>query len=191
MFRLTSLFPETPMFRLAVLILAVLLLPFASPVFADGGPPIEAAEAPALEPLPPGLDPADDVGAFALLLVQAVRTGNWWALFALALSMTVSLSRRFLAKHVPFLATDRGGFLSVVALALFGALASGLLSGTPIGVDLLMDALKVALTAAGGFVGFRKVFLDEAKIAAAGNAAAALPTAGAAGVVGASKPLGS
>lgn len=196
-------------------LLALVLL--ASPAYADGPPPspddvvsppigapaahlvafdagsleVAPAPAPVLAPLPAGVDPSDDVGAFALLLVQAVRTGNWWALVALILSMTVSLARKFLSQKFPFLATDRGGFLTVVALSLSGALASGLLSGTPIGLDLLMDGLKIALAAAGGFVGFKKVFLDGDKIAEAGNAAAAKPSAGAAGVVGPSKPLGS
>lgn len=202
-------------FRLALLALFL----FAAPAYADGPPPspdnegvpvlvgapaahlvafdagaLEVAPAPApvvLAPLPPGVDPGDDVGAFALLLVQAVRAGNWWALVALILSMTVALARKFLSQKLPFLATDRGGFLTVVALSLFGALASGLLSGTPIGLDLLMDALKIALTAAGGFVGFKKVFLDGDKITEAGNVAAAKPSAGAAGVTGPSKPLGS
>lgn len=198
-------------------VLAIVLL-FASPAFADGPPPspdnegvpvlvgapaahlvafdagaLEVAPAPVVElaPLPVGIDPGDDLGAFAALLVKAVRTGNWWAVLALALSMTVSLVRKFFGKSLPFLATDKGGFLTVVVLALFGALASGLLSGTPIGLDLVMDAMKVALTAAGGFVGFRKVFLDPAKITEAGDVAAAKPTAGAAGVTGPSKPLGS
>lgn len=152
---------------------------------------LEVVAAPELAPLPKGVDPADDLGALALMLVQAVRTGNWWALVALALSMIVSLARKFLSKKLPFLATDRGGFLTVVAISLFGALASGLLSGTPIGPDLFMDALKIALTAAGGFVGFKKVFLDGAKIETVGAVAAAKPTSGAAGVTGPSKPLGS
>lgn len=201
-------------FAWIVLLLAVLLSPR---VFAEGpriGPDIpehrvvalapdaglvpfdpaalEVADAPVPD-LPKGVDPTDDFGALASLAVTAIRTGNWWALAALALSVVVSLSRKFLSKHIPFLASDRGGFLTVVLLALFGGLATSLIGGRAIGPDLLMDCLKVALTAAGGFVGFKKVFMDGAKIEAAGAVVAtatATASAGAAGVTGPSKPLG-
>lgn len=203
-------------FRLALLALFL----FAAPAYADSPPPspdnegvpvlvgapaahlvafdagsLEVATAPTpvptLAPLPNGVDPMDDFGALASLAITAIRTGNWWALAALLLSVAVSLARKFLGQKIPFLASDRGGFLTVVLLALLGGLATSLLGGRAIGLDLLMDCLKVALVAAGGFVGFKKVFLDGAKITEAGNAAASKPTSGAAGVTGPSKPLGS
>lgn len=188
--------------------LALLLSVPAGPALADGPPPDTVriggdlpaetvrvldggvAEGPVLAPLPPGIDPADDVGALAALAIQAIRTGNWWALAALALSIVVSLTRRFLGSKVPWLATDKGGFLAVVLLSFFGAAATALLGGVPIGLPLVIDALKVALTAAGGFVGFKKLFLDGDKVRAAGDAAASAPTGGAEAVVGKSKPLG-
>lgn len=215
MFRPVLVPYRVPLVFVRLALLALLL--FAAPAYADSPPPspdnegvpvlvgapaahlvafdagsLEVATAPVvLAPLPNGVDPLDDVGALASLAITAVRTGNWWALAALLLSVMVSLARKFFAKSLPFLASDRGGFLTVVVLSLLGGLATALVGGRAIGPDLLIDCLKVALVAAGGFVGFKKVFLDGAKITEAGNVAAAKPTAGAAGVTGPSKPLGS
>ena len=187
-------------------VLALFLSPFAFAAVGDPpiGAPVETVRvldagpsplppAPVvIAPLPVGLDPLDDVGALASLAVTAVRTGNWWALAALALSLVVSFVRKFFGEKLPWLSSGRGGFLTVVLLALFGAVATALLGGRAIGVPLLIDALKVALTAAGGFVGFKKIFLSDTKAEEAVVAAhVASPTKGVGGVVGPSKPLGS
>ena len=183
-----------PVMRRLSILLALFLLALALPALADvpdaSGVPDAGTER--TSAVAPSLDPVDDLGALASLTIAAIRTGNWWALAAIALSVVVSITRRFAGDRFPWLATDRGGVVTVAALSLFGALATALLGGVPIGPLLLIDALKVAATSIGGFVGLRKVMLDPRRVEEAASAAsAASKPAGVSGVVGSSKRLGS
>jgi hypothetical protein len=93
----------------------------------------------------------EQVGEFARLLIGAASSRNWPLLAALVVVLAVYLVRRFAAARVPWLGTDRGGAVLVLATSLAGALASALLGGAGLSLPLLLEALSVAVSAAGGF----------------------------------------
>jgi hypothetical protein len=71
---------------------------------------------------------------------------------------------------VPFLRTDRGGALLVLGVSLTGAVANALAAGAPFSVALLLTALRVGLTAAGGFTLIKRIIFGGAAIADAERA---------------------
>lgn len=87
----------------------------------------------------------------ANLAQKTAETGNTWLLLPLGLAAIVFAVRFFLAAKVPFFATKAGGALLTLALALAGGLASSLLSGKGMSLHVLIDAGKIAFTAAGGW----------------------------------------
>ena len=106
-------------------------------------------------------------------------------------------SRRRVKIHVPaaaaWIKSDVGGAVLVLGLGMVGGITTALVGGAPIGVALLLDAVKVSLGSAGGFVVVKKLFgFSQDKVAEAGaKAADANPPGGVAAVVGETKPLGS
>lgn len=85
------------------------------------------------------------------LAQKTAETGNTWLLLPLGLAAIVFAVRFFLSAKVPFFATKAGGALLTLALALAGGLASSLLSGKGMSTHVLIDAAKIAFTAAGGW----------------------------------------
>lgn len=98
------------------------------------------------------------VEQFAQLVLDAAQSKNWWLLLALALSGAVFLLRKygdkipFYSKWLaPFFATPTGGAVLTLVSAFVGALATALLGGATMTGALALSALKIALTAAGGW----------------------------------------
>jgi len=145
-------------------------------------------------------DPSDDLGKLALVLLKAVQDRNWWLVVSLVLSLVLAGVRKIgpglLEGRWPagaaWLKSDVGGAVLVLGLGILGGIATALAGGAPIGAGLLIDALKVSLGSAGGFVLVKKLFgFSSAKVEAAGQAAVdKSPPAGVAGVTGPTLPLG-
>lgn len=96
------------------------------------------------------VDP-DQTGAFLRAFADAVSSRNWPLVAALVVVCAVWAVRKFGAARVPWLSTDRGGAVLVLATSLAGAVATALLGGAAFSLPLLVQALSVALSAAGGF----------------------------------------
>ncbi|MFN7131181.1 MAG: hypothetical protein ACK4N5_03810 [Myxococcales bacterium] len=129
------------------------------------------------------LTPESDLTHLAQLALDAVTTGNWWGLAAVALFGAVWALRRFGGAKWPVLTSPRAGAVMVLLLAVLGALATSLLAGQAPSALLLLAALKVALGAAGG----REVLLKLMEPAPAAKAAAAGVAAGEAAAARASE----
>lgn len=93
----------------------------------------------------------EQAGAFVKLLVDAASSRNWPLLAALVVVALVWAVRRFGAARLPWLGTDRGGAVLVLATSLAGAVATALAGGAGLSLPLLVEALAVAVSAAGGF----------------------------------------
>ena len=147
-------------------------------------------------------DPTDDLAKLAVMAIDAIRSGNWWLLASLALSVVLACVRKFgpglLASKWPagaaWIKSDVGGAVLVLGLGMVGGVTTALVGGAPIGAALLLDAVKVSLGSAGGFVVVKKLFgFSQDKVAEAGaKAVDQNPPGGVGTVLGdASKPLGS
>lgn len=161
-------------------LLLALLLCSAAPALA-GGPHMNAdeAEAPATisfdrhsppdmlgadmarpaEALPPSpdaaLDPTDHPGAYAKAVYNAATHKNYRFLVAFALLAFVSVSRRY-ASRLPgrggaFVASDRGGAMLTIVLAISGGATTALLGGGPLSFEMVGNAVMNAVIAAGGY----------------------------------------
>ncbi|TQF09182.1 hypothetical protein FJV41_45945 [Myxococcus llanfairpwllgwyngyllgogerychwyrndrobwllllantysiliogogogochensis] len=108
--------------------------------------------------------------AFAQLLLDAVTSRNYALLAALVVVLLVYLLRKFGGAFIPFLRTDRGGAVLVLGVSLAGAVANALAAGAPFSLALLVTALKVALTAAGGFTVIKRLVFGTPAIERAGQA---------------------
>lgn len=95
----------------------------------------------------------EDIGleALAKLLMQAAQDKNGFMLLAIALVGAVYLTRKFLAKKIPFLQSQAGGSILVFVNAFAGMLITSLASGQPMSGAMALTALKIAFTAAGGW----------------------------------------
>lgn len=120
----------------------------------DAGPDNGIVTSPSVAGLP---DLDKDPGGFAAHLLAAARGGQWRVLAALMLVAVVWLARRFGARAVPWLATDRGGVLLVLLLALVGGVATALADSAAISFGLLVNSVSMALTAAGGWAMVKKL----------------------------------
>ncbi|SDX82697.1 hypothetical protein SAMN05444383_113109 [Myxococcus xanthus] len=104
---------------------------------------------------------------FARLLLDAVTSRNYALLAALVVVVLVDLLRKFGGGFIPFFNTDRGGAVLVLGVSLAGAVANALAAGAPFTLALLLTALQVALTAAGGFTIIKRILFRSAAIARA------------------------
>ena len=93
----------------------------------------------------------EDVGGFVASLAEAVASKNWALVAALGVVAVVHFVRRFGAGRLPWVATDRGGAALVLVTSVAGAIATALVGGAPFGLALVLQALSVAVSAAGGF----------------------------------------
>lgn len=118
------------------------------------------------------LDPADDPIGFLSRLYAAVESGEWLPALALAVIGLVFAIRKWkvLRWALPdaaddWLATDRGGAVLALSVALLGAAANAVLAGDGLpSLEALGSALKVAFLAAGGFTIVKKIFKPSDEI---------------------------
>lgn len=124
----------------------------------------------------------ENLEAFAGLLVKAVETKNVALIAALAAILAVYLLRRFVLGKVPFFQSKAGGAVLTLVVAFLGSLATSLLGGAAFSGALVLGALQVAFTAAGGWTLVKHLLsvirkedpaLIKGEAAAAGAAAAA------------------
>lgn len=102
-----------------------------------------------------------DIEALFKTLWSAVESGNWWAVTAAGLAIAVFWARKALARRWPWIASDRGGVLSLLVGGTLGGVAIALLGGQALGLGVVFAAAKVAFTAAGGFSVLRKLIWPD------------------------------
>jgi hypothetical protein len=115
-------------------------------IAADAGPAVAAV-----------LPNPDNSDAFLKSVFDAVMSKNWMWTGALGVIALVWLIRKFGAKKLPFLATDRGGALLVMVTSLLGAAATALGAGKPITGDVFRQALMLGFMGAGGFTWVKRM----------------------------------
>lgn len=93
----------------------------------------------------------------AKALFEAISQGRWDLVAALVVVLIVLVVRRFGPSKIPFLRTDAGGVILVLATALSGAVASALAAGQVFSLALLYTAFKIAAAAAGGYSMIKKL----------------------------------
>lgn len=113
-----------------------------------------------------GPDP-ERIEDFARLVLDAVQSRNYALIVALAVVLVVFLLRKFGGSRLPFLRTDRGGALLVLGVSVAGAVANALAAGAPFSGALMLTAVRVALTAAGGFTLVKRLVFGGPEIAQA------------------------
>lgn len=124
-------------------------------------------------------DPTD-IGAMANLILGAVMNKQWGLLASLLVLLTVAGLRKWVpetSKLGGWLRTKLGGIIANFAVTLSGTFATMFLAGAPFSFDMVLKALSVALSAAGGWAIFKNVSeaMDELKAQKTGLAAAAAP----------------
>ncbi|NVJ26873.1 hypothetical protein HUW62_37210 [Myxococcus sp. AM011] len=107
---------------------------------------------------------------FAQMFLDAVTGQNYALVASLVVVLLVYLLRRFGGSFIPFFNTDRGGALLVLGVSLAGAVANALAAGAPFSLSLMLTAVKVALTAAGGFTLIKRLLFGDAAIESAEHA---------------------
>ncbi|NTX16164.1 hypothetical protein HUA76_35880 [Myxococcus sp. CA056] len=107
---------------------------------------------------------------FAQLLFNAVTSQNYALVASLVVVLLVYLLRKFGGAFVPFFNTDRGGAVLVLGVSLAGAVANALAAGAPFSLALVLTAVKVALTAAGGFTLVKRLLFGAPAIESAEQA---------------------
>jgi len=103
----------------------------------------------------------DDPNAFFGAIVTAVQGGQWRVVAVLAVVALVWAAKRWGSTYWPFLGTSRGGALLALAAGLVSTLGPALVAGTPFSLKLLLDALLLGVTAAGGWVVVRRLAFGE------------------------------
>lgn len=81
---------------------------------------------------------------------EAIRAGEWRLAMAALLVLLVAGARRWGARLSPWLATDRGGAVLALGLAVGLEVAAVLVLDAPLGFTALLYALTTAVAAAGG-----------------------------------------
>ena len=95
-------------------------------------------------------DPEADPVGFVSALWSAARSAKWLALVGGIIWLLVWATRKWGAKLVPWFRSDRGGVVLAIGSAVLAGVASWLAMGT-----ITLEALVVALVAAGGASGWR------------------------------------
>jgi hypothetical protein len=153
---------------------ALIVASFASAAFGHARLSMLASVALLGQVLAP--DP-EQTGTFLKLLLDAVSSRNWPLLAALVVVLAVYLVRRFATSRIPWLGTDRGGAVLVLVTSLAGAVATAQAGGAGLSLPLLVEALSVALSAAGGFNLAKKLLTaPQAPAPAAVASAAPVPS---------------
>lgn len=100
-----------------------------------------------------------DFLSLAKQIFDAIMSGQWALVAALALILVVFVLRKFVAPKVPFLASDAGGAILVLATSIFGAFGNALAAGQPLSFALAVKALQIGFAAAGGWAVLKKALL--------------------------------
>jgi hypothetical protein len=108
-------------------------------------------------------DVGDDPAGFAKDTYDAVKSGQWWLLASLIVIALTWAARKWGAKLVPWLKTDRGGTVLAFAVAFLGGLAHAVAAEGSPSWEMLQTSLKVALGAVGGYTGLRKTLFPKDK----------------------------
>lgn len=142
--------------RLLILVITLLCAPAFAQQFPDAGSGSTSGTLTG-NGLP---DPSNDPVAFIGLLVDAAQGGHWRLAAALLLIGLIYLLRRYggrVPRLGPWMQTDRGGAIMALVMGVGGGLAAALFSGRPITIYLIVDAISVGLTAAGGWAIGKKI----------------------------------
>lgn len=101
-----------------------------------------------------------DLDPMALIkaLAEAVKNGQWPVAVVLFFVALVAILKKFGTKWIPWLGTSEGGTVLALATATASVLGAAALSGVPITVGLLWNALLAGATAIGGYIGVRRIF---------------------------------
>jgi hypothetical protein len=101
-------------------------------------------------------DPSD----LAMRAVKAAKSRDWKLLIALVVSILAWGARKYGKSYVPFLGTDRGGIITVFALAFVGCIANVMiaLGSGGLASDIWLDAVSIAMLSIGGYTGLKKLF---------------------------------
>jgi hypothetical protein len=89
--------------------------------------------------------------ALKLALELLSTGGSPTNLAVVALIVAVYVARKLLVKRIPWLASDRAGVATTLALAILGSVATALVGGGTMGLTLVWGAGLAALKAAGGW----------------------------------------
>ena len=116
---------------------AVILLGFAGIAWAESS--IEAQPVDAL-----------------MQLVTAAKEGNWRLVAALGLGLSMLVFNK-VRPRIKWLKGDRGGAVSVMAMSLAGAFSTALLTDAEMDLKLVVGAVGVAWTAAGGYTWMKRL----------------------------------
>jgi len=103
----------------------------------------------------PPTDPVDTVRD----VVAGVRTGNW-RMAGGALVALLMLGLKTARDKTRWFSGDRGGALLVLLLSFLGSLGAALGTDLPVDLRMLMGALGVAVTAAGGYSVVKGLFFS-------------------------------
>lgn len=103
-----------------------------------------------------GTSPSDP-GDLLPSMLNAAKSGQWRLLAGLLLGVLVWATRKWGARLVPWLGTDRGGAVLVLVLGLLGGVATTLAGDQPLSWSLLVDSLSMAFGAAGGYAVTKKL----------------------------------
>lgn len=159
----------------SILVAALSATLFASTAWADAGPVIDAGAA--IDAAAAPVNVAADAGAaaetikdvgedpvgFAKDTYDAVKSGQWWLLASLIVVAITFVARKWGAKVIPWLKTDRGGTVLAFAVAFLGGLAHAVAAEGSPSWEMLQTSLKVALGAVGGYTGLRKTLFPSDK----------------------------
>lgn len=156
----------------AYIALAVYLALYVAVAF---GQPAAAA------PLP---DPTD-ISALLVKLYANVMSGDWRAVASVLVIAVVWVVRHDslpFTTWVPFLKTDRGGVVLVLAVSVLGGVGTALAASGPLTVPLFITCVGNALFAAGGFNLLKKFIApkdstEDVRVAQAAAKAAAVSPA--------------
>lgn len=103
----------------------------------------------------------DDPSAFFNAVVAAIQGGQWRAVAVLGVIALVWVAKRYGSRYWPFLGTSRGGALLALAAGLVSTFAPAIFAGTPFSLKLVLDAVMLGVTAAGGWVVVRRLAFGE------------------------------
>jgi len=117
----------------------------------------------------------DELGGFVEAVAKAVGAKDWRLLGGLASILVVWVLRKFLAPHVKWFGTDRGGACMALIVGVLGAVGHVLMSSQPWGFQMISDAVVMAVTAAGGWAMMKKLVSPSDKAPASPEAPPAAP----------------
>ncbi|WP_404362859.1 hypothetical protein ACIHQR_23045 [Corallococcus coralloides] len=106
-------------------------------------------------------DPGN-VEGFARLILDAVTARNWALVASLAVIALVYVLRRYVGAWWPLLRTARAGAVLALLLSVAGAVSNALMAGESFTVALLLKAIAIGLSAAGGFTVMKTLLFGDA-----------------------------